>query len=58
MSDKRFKRQNSLECTCESLKLNSQGLYKRWNSRCDFCSERSFIKSIKAKSIPRLSILR
>lgn len=57
MSLSKFKRQNSLECTCETLKMSPQGIHKKCNARCDFCSEKSFIKSIRSKSFPIVSVL-
>lgn len=57
MSLRKIKRQNSLECTCETLKLIPQRIHKKCNARCDFCSERSFIKTVRSKSFPVVSIL-
>ncbi len=57
MSVQNLKRQNSLECTCELNKLSSISINKKCNYKCDFCSEHSFIKSLRNKSRRKLSLL-
>ena len=46
-------RKNSLQCSCESINLS---LHKKCSAKCDFCSEKQFIKSLKVQSTPTLSI--
>ena len=50
---KYLQRTNSLECSCELIKLT---LHKKCSARCDYCSERRFITALRAQSAPSVSI--